>query len=95
MTGTCANAVYVVNGSQVAGSLSGFNNPIGMSFDTTGSEMFVVNAGNNTVTALSLSSGLSSTAAVGSSPREALFDPALGMVLVTNYGGSTVSLLPL
>jgi YVTN family beta-propeller protein len=85
------NEVYIVNGSRVEGSIGGFNAPIGIAFSTTTSEMFVVNSGNDTVSASW--SGNSSTVSVGSSPREVVFDPSIGAIVVTNYGGSTLSVV--
>jgi len=85
------NEVLVVNGSSLAGTISGFNEPIGISFSTTSPEMFVVNSGNGTLSAYW--QGSFSTVKVGTSPREAVYNPALGAVVVTDYGNSTLSLV--
>jgi len=83
--------VYIVNGSEVTGSIGGFNEPIGISFSTSSPEMFVANSGNDTVTASW--NGLSSTDKVGSDPREVVFDPSIGAIVVTNYGEVTLSVV--
>lgn len=84
-------AVYILNGTQPAGVIPGFDEPIGIAFNASGSEMYAVNSGNSTVTAIA--GGVPSTLPVGSSPREALFDPSSGLLVVSNYGNSTLSLL--
>jgi YVTN family beta-propeller protein len=83
--------VYIMNGSQVTGSMGGFNAPIGISFKASSSEMFVVNSGNDTVTASW--KGEASTILVGSDPREVVFDPSVGAIVVTDYGGDTLSVV--
>jgi YVTN family beta-propeller protein len=85
------NTVYIVNGSQLAGSVGGFDAPIGISFKASAAEMFVVNSGNDTVTASWKDS--SSTILVGPDPREVAFDPSVGAIVVTDYGGSTLSIV--
>ena len=83
--------VYVVDGSQAAGSIGGFDQPIGISFKAGVPEMFVVNSGNGTVSA-SLD-GSTSTVSVGQSPREVLYDPSFGAIVVTDYGGTALSVV--
>jgi YVTN family beta-propeller protein len=82
---------YVVDGSQVTGSVGGFDAPIGISFKAATSEMFVVNSGNDTVTASW--KGDSSTILIGPDPREVVFDSSVGAIVVTDYGGSTLSIV--
>ena len=81
--------VYILNGSQVSGSIDGFDAPIGISFSANGLEMFVVNSSNGTVSAWW--DGDSSNVTVGPDPREVVFDPSLGAILVTNYGDATLT----
>jgi YVTN family beta-propeller protein len=83
--------VYMTNGSQVTGSVGGFDAPIGISFKASPSEMFVVNSGNDTVTASW--KGSSSTILVGPDPREVIFDPSVGAIVVTDYGGNALSIV--
>ena len=42
---------YTMNGSQVTGSVGGLDVPIGISFKASTSKMFLVNSGNDTITA--------------------------------------------
>ena len=83
--------VYVVDGSKVTGSIGGFDAPVGVSFKASTSEMFVVNSGNDTVTASW--KGASSAVLVGLDPREVVFEPSVGAIVVTDYGGSTLSIV--
>jgi YVTN family beta-propeller protein len=85
------NEVYIIDGSQVTGSIKGFDNPIGIAFRANSSEMYVVNSGNATVSAWL--DGQSATAPVGADPREILFDPSIGDILVSNYGDTTLSVI--
>jgi YVTN family beta-propeller protein len=83
--------VYIMNGSQVTGSMGGFDAPTGISFKAGTSEMFVVNSGNDTVSASW--KGASSIVLVGPDPREVVFEPSVGAIVVANYGGKTVSVV--
>jgi DNA-binding beta-propeller fold protein YncE len=83
--------VYIMNGSRVTGSVGGFDAPIGISFKASTYEMFVVNSGNDTVTAYW--KGDSSTLSVGQDPREVVFEPSGGAIVVTDYGGRTLSVV--
>ena len=85
------DAVYIINGSKAMGTIQGFNQPIGIASSSTSSEMFVVNSGNATVSAVW--DGRSATADVGTSPREIVFDPSTQAVIVSDYGNSTLSVL--
>ena len=85
------NRVYILNSSQVAGIIDGFDAPTGVAFGTNASEMFVVNSGNDTVSAWW--SGQTSTVGVGSDPREVVFEPPIGAIIVTNYGNTTLSVI--
>jgi YVTN family beta-propeller protein len=97
------NDVYAINSTAVTQTISGFNEPIGIAFDTNAGgmygTMFVVNSGNSTVSSVSSSSlckGCTpqfSTIGVGPSPREVIFDQAIDSIIVTNYGGTTVSII--
>jgi YVTN family beta-propeller protein len=91
VTGYSDNKIYIVNGSQVTGSVGGFDAPIGISFKASTSEMFVVNSGNNTVSASWKSA--SSIVLVGPDPREVVFEPSIGAIVVADYGGKTVSVV--
>ena len=91
VTSNSDDEVFILNGTKPAGSIAGFSGPTGIAFSASAPEMFVVNSGNGTLTATW--SGASSTVKVGSNPREALFNPQMSAVLVTNYGNSTVSLV--
>jgi YVTN family beta-propeller protein len=91
VTSNSDGAVYTMNSTQVIGMISGFDAPTGIAFNLGSAEMFVVNSGNGTVSALW--NGSFSTVSVGSSPREVVFDPSTTSILVTNYGGTTVSVV--
>lgn len=68
VTDYLANSIYVINSkSVVVQTLTGFDEPTGMIINPSNSELYVSNAGNNTVTVLSGSLSVASIA-VGPSP---------------------------
>jgi DNA-binding beta-propeller fold protein YncE len=82
--------VYALNGTSVSATLAGFSQPVGIAFDPSG-DMFVADSGDATLTVVS--GGGSQVFSLGQSPREALYDQSLGAALVTDYGGSTISIV--
>jgi len=86
------NEVLVVNGTSSARAIQGFDQPVGIAFSASGDRMFVVNSALGRIE--EVSSASSTSLPVGTDPREVVALPS-GLVVVTNYGEATVSLVTL
>ncbi len=86
------NQVYVISGTTVIATITGFSEPAGIAYDPGDGVMVVANYGGNTVSLISGTS-LSSSVAVGSFPIAVAYDPYFSVVLVTNVLSDNVTLL--
>ena len=68
--------------------------PYGVGYDSGKGEVFVVNYGSNSVSAISeQSNAVVSTISVGTNPADIAYDPAKGEMFVSDSGSSSVSVI--
>ena len=68
--------------------------PFGIAFNPNNGNMYVTNAGGNTVSVINPSTNtFMSTIPVGSAPFGIAFNPNNGNMYVTNAGGKTISVI--
>ena len=85
--------VYVISGTTILDTITGFDAPVGITYDPTGYGMAVVNSGNNRVdfiygtTTASVEFGFFT----GSDPYEITYDPTCAGDLVTNTASDNVT----
>ncbi len=68
--------------------------PWGVAYDSSKGEVFVVNSGSNSVSAISdNTNAVVATVTVGQSPYRVVYDSAKGEIFVANYGANSVSVI--
>jgi DNA-binding beta-propeller fold protein YncE len=90
------NVVYVISGTKIIQTITGFNGPEGITFDPlftetgSGGSMDVVDSGDNLVVSI-IGGGLQTLFSTGDEPYEIVFDGFCGCDVVTNSGSDTVT----
>jgi len=85
------NVVYEISGTKIVHKVTGFDSPLGITYDPYWAEMLVVNSGKDEVDFIDANT-LIVDFSTGSNPNQIVYDPLPGCDIVTNSGSNNVTI---